>query len=68
MLLCQRVKAVTHVIKLLSFVQDRIRRHGYTAFFEKLTRESSRWADWPLCRIGGTIELRSGGLQNEAFN
>jgi hypothetical protein len=28
----QRVKAVTHVVELLSFVQDRNRRHGVHCF------------------------------------
>jgi hypothetical protein len=45
MLLCQRVKTVTDVVELLSFVQDRIRMHGYATFFESLRRENFRWAD-----------------------
>jgi hypothetical protein len=32
MLLCQRVKTVTGVVALLSFVQDRIRMHGVRGF------------------------------------
>jgi hypothetical protein len=32
MLLCQRVKTVTDVVELLSFVQDRIRMHGVRGF------------------------------------
>ena len=30
----QRVKSVTYIVELLSFVQDRIRRHGYAAFLK----------------------------------
>ena len=30
----QRVKTVTHVVELLSFVQDRIRRHGVRGFLK----------------------------------
>jgi hypothetical protein len=35
MLLCQRVKTVTDVVELLSFVQDRIRMHGVHGFLRK---------------------------------
>ncbi len=35
MLICQRVKTVTHVVELLSFVQDRIRVHGIPGFLCK---------------------------------
>ena len=45
MLLCQRVKTVAHVVKLLNFVQDRIQMHGVRGFLESLRRENFRWAD-----------------------
>ena len=45
MLFRQRVKPVTHVVQLLSFVQDRTRMHGVRSFLESLRRESFRWAD-----------------------
>jgi hypothetical protein len=32
MLLCQRVKTVTDVVELLSFLHDRIQRHGVRGF------------------------------------
>ncbi len=35
MLLCQRVKTVTHVVELLNFVQDLIRMHGVRGFLRK---------------------------------
>jgi hypothetical protein len=35
MVLCQRVKTVTHVVELLNFVQDRIRMHGVRGFLRK---------------------------------
>jgi hypothetical protein len=35
MLLCQRVKTVTHVVELLNFVQDLIGRHGVRGFLRK---------------------------------
>ncbi len=35
MLLCQRVKTVTDVVELLSFLQDRIRMHGVRGFLRK---------------------------------
>ena len=35
MLLRQRVKAVTHVVELLNFLQDRIRMHGVRGFLRK---------------------------------
>ena len=37
MLFCQQVKAVTHVVELPNFVQDRIRMHGVRGFPEGLT-------------------------------
>jgi hypothetical protein len=33
MFFSQRVKSVTYAVESLSFVQDRIGRHGYTAFW-----------------------------------
>jgi len=45
MLLRQRVKTGAHVIELLNFVQDRIRRHGVRGFLESLRRDNFRWAD-----------------------
>jgi len=45
MLLCRRVKAITHVVKLLNFVQDRIRMHGVRGFLRSLRRENFGWAD-----------------------
>jgi len=32
MFFCQQVETFTHVVELLSFVQDRVRMHGGTAF------------------------------------
>jgi hypothetical protein len=45
MLLCQQVKTVTHVVELLNFVQDRIRKAWGRGFLESLRRENFRWAD-----------------------
>ena len=46
MLFRQRVKAVTHIVELLNFVQDRIAMHGVRGFPESLTA------------CGGTAEVR----------
>jgi hypothetical protein len=32
MLVCQRIKTITHVVELLDFVQDRILMHGVRGF------------------------------------
>jgi hypothetical protein len=46
MLSRQRVKTITYVVELMSFVQDRIRRHGAAPDFpECLRREHFRSAD-----------------------
>ena len=47
MLFRQRVKAVTHVVELLNFVQDRIRMHGVHGFLESL---NSPWQNLPKVR------------------
>jgi hypothetical protein len=39
MLLGQQVKTVTHVVELLSFVQDGTRMHGVHGFPESLRRQ-----------------------------
>lgn len=41
----QRVKAVTHVVELSNFVQNRLRMHGVHGFPASLRRENFRWAD-----------------------
>jgi hypothetical protein len=45
MLFRQRVKTVTHVAELLSFVQNRIRMHGYTAFLRTLKKRQLQVVD-----------------------
>jgi hypothetical protein len=41
----QQVKTVTHVVEVLSFAQDRIRRHEAHGFLKSLRRGTFRWAD-----------------------
>ncbi len=59
MFFCQHVKAVAHVMELLSFVQDRIRMHGVRGFLESL-REKERH-DLSYSLVG---EKQSGGEMN----
>jgi hypothetical protein len=54
MLVRQRVETLTHVVELLSFMQDRTRRHRIRGFPENLRSENFRRADLVQDPKGGS--------------
>jgi hypothetical protein len=63
MLLCQRVKTVTHVVELLNFIQDRVRMHGPRCLSRALSRPPHYTAAIPLHGYSDVTEGQGDGFK-----